>query len=131
MKIYKWGNWVTVGVMILVWAGPAAALHDSAEQVYDLVNGVTAPIYDYAAAIRESVLVQVPDLDGCGGPVQVAADIIRPRELDGTAKVPAIMVASPYYLCCGRGKTLEFVSKAHGVELARLLAELQQAVVKP
>ena len=34
-------------------------------------------------------------------------------------------------LCCGGGKTLEFVSQAHGVELARLLAELQQAVVKP
>ena len=34
-------------------------------------------------------------------------------------------------LCCGGGKTLEFVSKARGVELARLLAELQQAAVKP
>lgn len=34
-------------------------------------------------------------------------------------------------LCCGGGRTLEFVSKAHGVELSRLLAELQQAVVKP
>lgn len=32
-------------------------------------------------------------------------------------------------LCCGGGKTLEFVAKAHGVELGRLVAELQHAVV--
>jgi X-Pro dipeptidyl-peptidase len=80
---------------------------DVAEQPYVLVNGVTAPVYDYAAAIRESVWVQVPDFDGCGGPLQVVADIIRPRELDGTARVPVIMVASPYYLCCGRGNESE------------------------
>ena len=107
MKMYKWGNWVTVGAMMLVWAGPAAALHNSAEQVYDLVNGVTAPIYDYAAAIRESVWVQVPDFNGCGAPVHVAVDIIRSQELDGAAKVPVIMVASPYYLCLGRGNESE------------------------
>lgn len=30
-------------------------------------------------------------------------------------------------LCCGASKTLDFVAQAHGVELPRLLAELQQA----
>lgn len=105
--MYKWGNWVTVGLMMLVWAVPAAALRKPAEQVYVLVNGVTAPIYDYAVAIRESVWVQVPDFNGCGAPVQVVVDIIRPRELDGVAKLPVIMVASPYYLCLGRGNESE------------------------
>ncbi|HEX3780572.1 MAG TPA: CocE/NonD family hydrolase, partial [Pseudonocardiaceae bacterium] len=35
--------------------------------------------------------------------VRVAADIIRPSELDGKAKVPVILEASPYFSCCGRG----------------------------
>ena len=61
----------------------------------------------FTTAIRESAWVQVPDFNGCGAPVQVAADIIRPRELAGIAKVPVIMVASPYYLCLGRGNELE------------------------
>ncbi|HEY5910943.1 MAG TPA: CocE/NonD family hydrolase, partial [Verrucomicrobiae bacterium] len=74
---------------------------------YVLVNGLTAPVYDYAAAIRESVWVQVPDFNGCGGSVQVAVDIIRPSELAGKTPVPTIMVASPYYLCCGRGNESE------------------------
>ncbi|MBN2506463.1 MAG: CocE/NonD family hydrolase [Verrucomicrobia bacterium] len=79
----------------------------SAEQPYVLVNGVTSPAYDYPGAIRESVWVRVPDFNGCGGPLLAAADIIRPWELDGTAKVPVIMVASPYYLCLGRGNEFE------------------------
>ena len=33
-------------------------------------------------------------------------------------------------LCCGGGKTLDFVAKAHGVELGRLLAELQHAALE-
>lgn len=78
-----------------------------AEREYVLENGVTAPVYDYDEAIRESVWVEAPDFTGCGGPLIVAADIIRPRELDGTAKVPVIMVASPYYLALGRGNELE------------------------
>ncbi len=85
----------------------AGAINNSTEHVYVLVNGVTEPVYDYAAAIRESVWVQVPELDGGSLALQVVADIIRPRELDGTAKVPVIMVASPYYLCCGRGNESE------------------------
>jgi Domain of Unknown function (DUF542)/Uncharacterized conserved protein (DUF2249) len=32
-------------------------------------------------------------------------------------------------LCCGGAKTLDFAAKAHGVELNRLLAELQQAAI--
>lgn len=85
----------------------AGASHNEAEQAYVLDNGVTAPIYDFAAAMRESVWVRAPDLDGDGAPDQVVADIVRPRELDGTAKVPVVMVASPYYLCCGRGNESE------------------------
>ncbi|WP_256839278.1 CocE/NonD family hydrolase [Ornithinimicrobium faecis] len=72
-----------------------------------LVDGVTAPVYDYADAIRESVWVVAPDLDGDGVKDQIAVDIIRPAELASSAQVPIIMDASPYYLCCGRGNESE------------------------
>ena len=108
---------LAVAVALSVPAGLPAAGNaaeslprNSAGQAFALVNGVTAPVYDYAAAIRESVWVQVQDFDGCGGPLLVAADIIRPWELDGKARVPVIMVASPYYLCCGRGNETELKS---------------------
>ena len=104
-------HWLALAVSAAASISPglaeAGGLQNSAEQAYVLVNGVTSPVYDYAAAIRESVWVQVPDFGGCGGPLLVVADIIRPSELDGTAKVPVIMVASPYYLCLGRGNETE------------------------
>ncbi|UYM07401.1 CocE/NonD family hydrolase [Solicola gregarius] len=67
----------------------------------------TEPQYDYADAIRETVWVEAPDLDGNGEPDRVAADIIRPRELNGEAQIPVVMDASPYYSCCGRGNESE------------------------
>lgn len=73
-----------------------------ASPTYVLKNGVTAPVYSYAKAIRETVEVSAPDGDGDGHADLVTADIIRPREL-AASKVPVIMDASPYYLCCGRG----------------------------
>lgn len=74
---------------------------------YAAKGGETKPIYSYKNAIRESVWVQAPDEDGDGKSDLVTADIIRPKELDGSAKVPVIMDASPYYLCCGRGNESE------------------------
>jgi X-Pro dipeptidyl-peptidase len=76
-------------------------------RAFEVQRGVTAPIHDYRDAIRESVWVQAPDLDGDGAPEQVVADIVRPRELDGVERVPVVMDASPYYLCCGRGNESE------------------------
>lgn len=115
-------HWVVLAVTVAAAISPrpgeagtdASALRSSAEQDYVLINGVTAPVYDYAAAIRESVWVQAPVSTNWATPVQVAADIIRPRELAGKAKVPVIIVASPYYLCCGRGNEGEL--KAYDAE---------------
>lgn len=78
------------------------------ERVYVLEDGVTAPVYDYAGAIRESVWVQSSHVGPDGKPDLIVADIIRPSELEGKATVPVIMVASPYYLCIGRGNESEF-----------------------
>lgn len=69
----------------------------------------TVPVYDYAQAIRESVFLDMPtDSDADGAADRVAVDIIRPREAaEAGVDVPVIMVASPYYQCCGRGNESE------------------------
>lgn len=86
----------------------APAATTASAPAYELVDGVTAPIYDYAEAIRETVWVDAPDLDGDGKGERIATDIVRPRELDGVGKVPIVMDASPYYLSLGRGNEGEF-----------------------
>lgn len=87
--------------------GPDSAAAAAPAATPVLEDGVTAPVYDYGEAIRESVWVQAPDFDGDGVAEQIAVDIIRPAELDGSEQVPIIMDASPYYLCCGRGNESE------------------------
>ncbi|GGI03721.1 CocE/NonD family hydrolase [Egicoccus halophilus] len=69
----------------------------------------TVPVYDYADAIRETVYVEsTTDSDASGSPDRIAMDIIRPREAaEAGVDVPVIMVASPYYHCCGRGNESE------------------------
>ncbi|WP_203927099.1 Xaa-Pro dipeptidyl-peptidase [Virgisporangium ochraceum] len=64
-----------------------------------------APRYSYADAIRESVQVETPlDNDADGRPDRVVVDLVRPREAaERGIRVPVVMVASPYYQCCGRG----------------------------
>ncbi|MEV7986620.1 Xaa-Pro dipeptidyl-peptidase [Micromonospora sp. NPDC085948] len=70
-----------------------------------VVGDQTVPAYSYADAIRESVWVQTrADSDGDGVRDRVAVDLVRPREAAvAGVRVPVIMDASPYYLCCGRG----------------------------
>ncbi|MCU1536983.1 MAG: CocE/NonD family hydrolase [Humibacillus sp.] len=102
---------LAVGTMGEAYAAPAlpsAPAVTADNPPVTLVGGMTAPRYDYASAIRETVWVDAPDLDGDGKAERVAADIIRPRELDGSARVPIIMDASPYYLSVGRGNESEF-----------------------
>ncbi|MBM0235177.1 Xaa-Pro dipeptidyl-peptidase [Micromonospora sp. STR1_7] len=74
-----------------------------------VVGTQTVPAYSYADAIRESVWVQTrADSDGDGVRDRVAVDLVRPREAAAAGvRVPVIMDASPYYLCCGRGNESE------------------------
>jgi X-Pro dipeptidyl-peptidase len=88
-------------------AGPAAA--PSVPAHIDTATKSTQPVYDYAAAIRESVYVDTTmDTDSDGKDDVIAVDIVRPAEtaLAGV-KIPVIMDASPYYSCCGRGNESE------------------------
>ncbi|MEV4658633.1 Xaa-Pro dipeptidyl-peptidase [Micromonospora sp. NPDC049301] len=74
-----------------------------------VVGDQTVPAYSYADAIRESVWVETrADSDGDGVRDRVAVDLVRPREAAAAGvRVPVIMDASPYYLCCGRGNESE------------------------
>ena len=107
---------VLVAPIVPSLSGASAASGSTSKEVsaplsgrtpYRLDAGVTAPQYSYADAIRESVWVLAPDLDGDGEPDRVAVDIIRPAELDASNQIPVIMDASPYYACCGRGNESE------------------------
>ncbi|WP_308492809.1 CocE/NonD family hydrolase [Microbacterium terrisoli] len=101
------GSAVVVAPLSLGAAGSAANAVTDENPPILVKDGITQPLYDYSDAIRETVWVDAPDLDGDGRRERVAADIVRPRELDGTAKVPVIMDASPYYLSSGRGNEAE------------------------
>ncbi|MPZ96989.1 MAG: Xaa-Pro dipeptidyl-peptidase [Propionibacteriales bacterium] len=99
---------VALPIAAVISSPASGAPADTApETPYTLENGVTAPTYSYPDAIRETVWVTAPDFDEDGEPDRIAADIIRPSELDGTAEIPVVMDASPYYLCCGRGNESE------------------------
>lgn len=99
------GSVAVVAPLAAGTVGAQAATTDNPPVLIE--DGVTAPQYDYPGAIRETVWVDAPDLDGDGQRERVATDIIRPRELDGNARVPVIMDASPYYLSSGRGNEAE------------------------
>ncbi|APU19248.1 CocE/NonD family hydrolase [Actinoalloteichus sp. GBA129-24] len=75
-----------------------------------LVDGVTAPVYSYADAIRETVWVDLGmDLDRDGRNDRVAADVIRPAEPAALGEqIPSIVNVSPYFTCCGRGNEAQF-----------------------
>ncbi|KAB8289900.1 CocE/NonD family hydrolase [Bifidobacterium avesanii] len=61
-------------------------------------DGTTEELFSYEEAIRQFVYIELPfDGDDDGRNDLIRADIIRPRELDGVAKVPVIMDPSPYY----------------------------------
>ncbi len=89
--------WVMVALVALipVLSAAAAPVPSRATPV-----PVSADVYSYADAIRQSAWVDT-------GHGRVVADIIRPRELDRTARIPVIMEASPYFSCCGRGNQLQ------------------------
>jgi X-Pro dipeptidyl-peptidase len=85
---------------------PVSATPATADDDVPHVEGTqTVPVYDYEDAIRETIYVESSvDSDQSGDNDRIAMDIIRPREADELGvDVPVIMVASPYYHCCGRG----------------------------
>jgi X-Pro dipeptidyl-peptidase len=93
-----------IGLAGLAIAPPAAA---AAPRPPHIKGTETAPVYDYATAVRESVWVTTKlDNDGDGAPDEVVVDLVRPREA-AAGRVPVIMDASPYYQCCGRGNESE------------------------
>lgn len=71
-------------------------------------GGETQPVFSYADAIRQFVMVQSPvDADHDGKKDLIRVDIIRPKESDSGLKVPSIIDESPYYDNLGRGNESE------------------------
>lgn len=121
LVLTSFGVGAPVGGVSTATAAPTSAAGTEAGQgetssdgrPYRLKGGVTAPIYSYGDAIRETIYVTAPDYDGDGEPDRVAADIIRPFETDAAGTdVPVVMDASPYYLSVGRGNESEFKTYA-------------------
>ncbi len=92
-------------VLIAALSAAIVALIPSVATASPIRHHATEDVYSYTNAIRQSVWVDTGLTAGgkAGGHVRVAADIIRPSELDNVSRVPVIMEASPYYKCCGRG----------------------------
>jgi X-Pro dipeptidyl-peptidase len=102
---------LTVALLAAVAAlvTPSVAAAATEAPLSSVRNNQTQDVYSYTDAIRQSVWVDTGlDANGKpGGHVRVAADIIRPSELDHKAKVPVILEASPYYAGPGRGNQLQ------------------------
>src|SRR4051794_28798257 len=85
-----------VGAVALASLASAAPAH-----AQTIVDGKTAPVFDYDQAIRERVYIpngQDADLDGVED--RTAIEIMRPKT---DTKVPAIVAPSPYYTAdCGQ-----------------------------
>ncbi|WP_084724874.1 Xaa-Pro dipeptidyl-peptidase [Streptacidiphilus melanogenes] len=95
----------TIAILLLALVAVLPATPAGAAAAGPVRNGASQPVYSYADAIRETVWVDT-GLDGNrdGRHDRVAADIIRPSEpAKAGTRIPAIMDASPYYACCGRG----------------------------
>ncbi|MDF0512015.1 CocE/NonD family hydrolase [Agromyces sp. H3Y2-19a] len=94
---------------------PTTAVADDVPEL-SIVDGVTAPVFDYTQAIRERVLIPVAgvdqDLDGVDD--VTAIEIIRPAESDAGLKVPAIIDTSPYYTTLGRGNESQLIADVDG-----------------
>jgi X-Pro dipeptidyl-peptidase len=105
-----------VSAAVLPLLVPTAALAVPGVDEISIVNGETAPAFDYTEAVRERVFIPVPgvdqDLDGVDD--VTAIEIIRPLESDGALRVPAIIDASPYYTTVGRGNESEFIADVDG-----------------
>ena len=96
---------VALGTSSWASAAPMARAAEAPAVPSSVMGSQTQPVYSYAKAVHESVRVATRmDTDGDGRPDTIAVDIIRPSEpASAGQKVPVIMDASPYFLCCGRG----------------------------
>ena len=101
------GTVLTIALGItMVTALPAhATVTAPTAPTVNIVGNATTAVYSYANAIRETVYVtSTVDGDGDGKLDKIAVDIVRPSEPAAAGQqIPAIMEASPYYQCCGRG----------------------------
>jgi X-Pro dipeptidyl-peptidase len=94
-------GWIVAGAAALAFLGSSGTAHATGISV---VDGRTAPVFDYDSASRERVYIpngQDADMDGVED--RTAIEIMRPKESGPDFKVPAIIAPSPYYTSdCGQ-----------------------------
>ncbi|MCS5720342.1 CocE/NonD family hydrolase [Herbiconiux sp. CPCC 205763] len=107
---------LAAAVVVPALSPAAASAATPGVDAISIVDGETAPVFDYADAIRERVFIPVAgvdqDLDGVDD--VTAIEIIRPKESDSGLKVPSIIDASPYYSTVGRGNESELIADTDG-----------------
>src|SRR5690242_8999441 len=99
-------GWRRVRVAALAIATLSATCASASAAVITIgPDGVTSPVFSYAAATRERVYIPQPgiDQDGDGVADRIAVEIIRPAESGPGMQVPAIIDPSPYYTTVCRG----------------------------
>ena len=80
-----------------------------------IVDGTTAPVFDYQQATRERVYIPNGlDQDNDGVEDRTVIEIIRPKESGPSLKVPAIIDPSPYYTTLCRGNESECIGDVDG-----------------
>ena len=112
------------GAVALAGLASAAPAH-----AQTIVDGKTAPVFDYDQAIRERVYIpngQDADLDGVED--RTAIEIMRPKT---DTKVPAIVAPSPYYTTQPRAVLRPVDRRRRRRRAQRPLAALVRQLLRP
>jgi len=98
--------WVAAGIAMVAALGSTttARAQSPTPPTISIVDGKTAPVFDYDQAIREHVYIpNGQDADGDGVEDRTSIEIMRPKESGPDFKVPAIVEPSPYFTSdCGQ-----------------------------
>ena len=125
----RWARALVVAALAL-FALAAGSTARAADPIVDRARRgrQDAPVFSYADAIRERVLIPVAgvDQDGDGVIDRIAIDIIRPKEASPDLKVPAIIDASPYYTTLGRGNETQCIHTTRRRRARQVPAVLRQ-----
>jgi X-Pro dipeptidyl-peptidase len=107
---------IALGAAALALFGGSGAAHAQTPPTgISVVDGKTAPVFDYQHSKRERVFIPNGlDQDNDGTEDRTAIEIIRPKESGADLKVPAIIDPSPYYTTLCRGNEMQCIADVDG-----------------
>ncbi len=115
-------------LIVLAFASPAAAAAPPLG-----ADGRTAPVYDYAQAVRERIFIPQPgiDQDRNGVADRITIDIIRPQESGPANRMPAIVDPGPYFTTLCRGQRDRVPGRRRRRRRQRPLADVRRQLLPP